>query len=118
MGTVAGNLCHAAVGPSSTLPAVGASGGIAAVILFYGLQFPHGRLKMGLRFLIFDISVWAALASWVTAQLIGTIVQAKLGTRVAYAAHVGGALTGLIFWCLYGRGEVPRALSNEIAGGR
>jgi membrane associated rhomboid family serine protease len=118
MGTVAGNLCHAAVAPSSAFPAVGASGGIAAVILFYGLQFPHGRLKMGLRFLIFDISVWAALVLWVTAQLIGTLVQARLGTKVGYAAHLGGALTGLIFWVLYERGEVPRALSKEVAGSR
>jgi membrane associated rhomboid family serine protease len=117
-GTVAGNLCHAAVNPASHAPAVGASGGIAAVILYYGLQFPHGRLKMGLRFLIFDISVWAALLLWVAAQIVGTILQAKLGTQVAYAAHVGGALTGLIFWLLYGRGEIPRAPGDEVAAGR
>jgi membrane associated rhomboid family serine protease len=117
IGTVAGNVCHAAVNPASHVPVVGASGGIAAVILFYGLQFPHGRLRM-FRFALFDLSVWAALVLWVAAQLIGTIVQAKLGTRVAYAAHLGGALTGLIFWSLYGLGVVPRALNREVARGR
>jgi membrane associated rhomboid family serine protease len=118
-GTVTGNLCHAAVNPASHVPAVGASGGIAAVILFYGLQFPHGRLKMAVpSLLFFSLSVWAALLLWVIAQIIGTIAQAKLGTEVAYAAHVGGALAGLIFWSLYGLGENRRALTREVAGGR
>ncbi|HEY2945589.1 MAG TPA: rhomboid family intramembrane serine protease [Vicinamibacteria bacterium] len=118
-GTVTGNLCHAAVNPMSHVPAVGASGGIAAVILFYGLQFPQGRLKMAVpSLLFFSLSVWAALLLWVIAQLIGTIAQAKLGTEVAYAAHVGGALAGLLFWSLYGLGENRRALTREVAGGR
>lgn len=96
-GSVTGNLCHAAINPSSRIPAVGASGGIAAVILYYGLLFPEGRLRL-FRFAFFDLSVKAALVLWVAIQLIGTLAQAKWGTPVAYAAHLGGALAGLLFW--------------------
>jgi membrane associated rhomboid family serine protease len=72
---------------------------------------------LGLRFLIFSIRVWAALALWVGIQLFGTLLQAKWGAPVAYAAHVGGALTGLVFWMLYGRGET-RVLPVAMAGQR
>jgi len=102
--TVTGDLLHAAVNPSSRIPCIGASGGIAAIILYYGLQFPQGRLRF-FRFLaFFDLKVWGALVLWVIVQLIGTMVQAARETAVGYAAHVGGALVGLIAWSLKRRG--------------
>ena len=107
VGAVAGNLLHAAVDPSAQIPAIGASGGIAAVILYYGLLFPHGRLRL-FRFMLVDLSVWVALVLWVVVQLAGTFVQASYGTEVSYAAHVGGALAGLTFWSVNGRGEIAR----------
>jgi membrane associated rhomboid family serine protease len=105
LGTVVGNFWHAAMQPSSSDPAVGASGGIAAVIVFYGLQFPHGRLKVGLRLLIFETSVWVALLLWVGIQLLGLLLQVNEASNVSFAAHLGGALTGLVFWAIFGRGE-------------
>jgi membrane associated rhomboid family serine protease len=97
-------LLHAAVHPSSRIPCIGASGGIAAIILYYGLQFPQGRPRF-FRFLaFFDLKVWGALVLWVIVQLIGTMVQAARETAVGYAAHVGGALVGLIAWSLKRRG--------------
>jgi membrane associated rhomboid family serine protease len=109
-GTMAGNLLHAALDPSSRVPAIGASGGIAAVILYYGLLFPHGRLRLFKFMLLVDLSVWAALVLWVVVQLVGTFVQASYPTEVSYAAHLGGALAGLIFWSVSGRGEIARVL--------
>jgi membrane associated rhomboid family serine protease len=101
---VTGNLLQAAVQSSSSIPAIGASGGISAVIVYYGLLFPHGRLKV-FRFKFFDLEVRTALLLWLLLQLIGALVQVGRGTAVAYGAHLGGALTGLIFWSLFGRGE-------------
>jgi len=74
-------------------------------------MFPQGRLRVALRALVLDLRVWAALTLWLMVQLIGTIVQAKQGTRVSYAAHLGGSLAGLTFWFLYGRGQNERTLS-------
>ena len=111
VGTVAGFLLHAAAEPSSQIPAIGASGGIAAVILCYGLLFPHGRLRMVLRFMLVDLSVRTALVLWIVVQLAGTFFQASYGTPVSFAGHVGGAVAGLIFWSLYGCGEIARAVN-------
>jgi hypothetical protein len=58
--------------------------------------------------LFFDLRVSGALVLWLIVQLIGAIVQAARGTQVAYFAHVGGALAGLIFWWINGRGGTAR----------
>jgi len=108
LATMSGDLLHAAFNPSSRIPCIGASGGIAAIILYYGLQFPQGRLRI-FRFLtFFDLRVWGALVLWVVLQLIGTMVQAARETTVGYAAHVGGALVGLSVWSLKRWGENRR----------
>ena len=104
--TVAGDLFQAGAQMSPRIPSIGASGGIAAIIVYYGLTFPHARLRL-LRFYRFvDVSVWGALVLWVGIQIIGMIVRAAQEMQVGYAAHVGGALTGLIFWSL-NRGREP-----------
>jgi len=110
-GTVAGNLAHAAMDSTSRVPAIGASGGIAAVILYYGLMFPRGRLRLAVRVVFLDLRVWAALALWLIVQAIGAAWQAKFGTQVSYAAHLGGALAGLILWAVYS----PRNTSSPRA---
>jgi len=113
--TVAGSLLYAAAIPLSRTPCIGASGGIAGVMVYYGLLFPKGRLKVGLQFRIFEVNVWVALVLWVIIQLIGMIGQT--GTQVAYAAHAGGALAGLIFWSVNGLVS-PRVLSVEATARR
>ena len=112
---VAGDLLHAAFQPSSRIPVIGASGGISAVIVYYGMLFPHGRLRLFLFLAFFDIKVRAALMLWVLLQLVGVLAQARHGTAVAYAAHLGGARTGIIFWSVYGRGET-RVLRGASPG--
>ncbi len=102
--TVTGDLLHTAVNPSSRIPCIGASGGIAAIILYYGLQFPRGRLRMIRLPVFFELRVRGALVLWVIVQLIGAVVQATRETAVGYAAHLGGALVGLIVWSLKRRG--------------
>ena len=98
--TVAGDLLQAATQLSPDIPSIGASGGIAGVIVYYGLTFPKGRLRLLRFFRLVDVSVWGALAWWVGIQVIGTIVQTNQETGVGYAAHIGGAFAGLIFWWL------------------
>ena len=118
MATAAGDLLHVAADPASRIPLVGASGGIAGIILYYGLLFPRGRLRM-LRFpFFFDLRVSGALVLWMIVQLIGAIVAATRGTQVGYDAHLGGALAGLIFWWLNGWGGTARLLRVASAARR
>src|SRR5207249_4715746 len=116
MATVAGNLLYAAASPLSHTPVIGASGGIGGVILYYGLVFPRGRLRMRF-YAFFELSVWAALVLWLVVQFVGMLVEASQATKVAYAAHVGGALAGLIFWSVNGLVS-PRLLSVEATARR
>jgi membrane associated rhomboid family serine protease len=110
--TVAGNLFQAGAQMTPHIPGIGASGGIAGVIVCYGLMFPHSRLRLLQFARIVEISVWGALALWVGIQIVSMIVQRADG--VGYAAHVGGAFAGLIFWSL-NRGREPAGILS-IAG--
>ena len=110
--TLAGDLLQAGAQMSPLIPCIGASGGVAGVLVYYGLTFPHGRLRLLLRFVFVEVSVWSALALWAGIQVISMIVQRA--DEVGYGAHVGGAFTGLIFWSL-NRGRAPAGIAS-IAG--
>jgi membrane associated rhomboid family serine protease len=90
--------------PFTTLPTVGASGAIAGVMGAYLIKFPRSRIHT-LVFIIFfvttaDIPAAFILVYWFIAQLFssyGAIAHTHVTEGgVAYAAHVGGFITGMI----------------------
>jgi len=94
--TLGGGLLHVLVNQHSNVPCIGASGGISGILAYYALRFPKYRVG----FLIFfckwiRFPVIGYFAFWVIMQLIGALSGAG---RVAYMAHIGGLLTGLVFW--------------------
>lgn len=96
-----GDIGHVAVEPHSTIPCIGASGGIAGILVFYALQFP--RVRLG--FLILDrwvrLPAWFALVLWILFQLIGGWEQFAGLSSVSAVAHLGGALVGVVAWWLW-----------------
>ena len=93
---VAAALTHIAVQPSSRLPMIGASGAIAGVLGAYWLLYPRARVKTFI-FLIFYIDVVAipaglVLGLWFVLQ----ILNVGLGGGVAWFAHIGGFLAGIL----------------------
>jgi membrane associated rhomboid family serine protease/Zn-finger nucleic acid-binding protein len=128
LSALVGDLAHAAMKPFSTIPTIGASGGISGVMAFYALRFPRRRLRMamGMRLAnqwfglprLVDLSASSAMVLWVALQVIGMGIQSiAQGTdNVAYLAHLGGAVVGLVFWS-YGRGaDRPAAASVPRRG--
>jgi membrane associated rhomboid family serine protease len=101
LAALAGDLFHAAAFSSSTIPAIGASGGISGVIAFYAVRFPRGRLRMW-RYGWFDLRVSTAVTFWLALQLIGAAVQvaAHGAPGIGYLCHLGGAAVGALFWRL------------------
>jgi membrane associated rhomboid family serine protease/Zn-finger nucleic acid-binding protein len=98
-----GDLAHIAVDPHSQIPSIGASGGIAGVITFYALKFPHVRLRFLLRwgfvwFRWIRLPAWFVFILWILFQLIGAWEQKAGISSVSSFAHLGGALTGLVAW--------------------
>jgi membrane associated rhomboid family serine protease len=104
-------LCGCAAGmaqvlsnPYSTLPMVGASGAIAGVMGAYLLKFPRARI-LTLVFIFFFITTFEIpavilLGYWFIIQLfsgLGSIARTHLSEGgVAWFAHVGGFLTGML----------------------
>jgi len=104
--TLFGNLLHLLADPRADVPAVGASGGISGVIVFYALQFPHARLGILIRYFYFRwlfLPAWVALLAWFAIQLLGAGLQVSGQGGVSSLAHLGGAATGLVAWIAWRR---------------
>lgn len=93
-------LTQVAADTSSFVPMVGASGAVAAVMGGYILLFPKARVDI-LIFIIIIVRIvplpaWLMLGLWFGLQLVsGTLADASAG-GVAYWAHAGGFLVGLV----------------------
>lgn len=94
--------------PSSTLPMVGASGAIAGVMGGYLLMFPRARIDVLVILVvfikIFTIPAWLMLGLWFALQLVSGLSMDLVGGGVAYWAHAGGFIAGLVLaWPLWMR---------------
>lgn len=87
--------------PASAVPMVGASGAIGGVMGAYAWLYPHARVNtlLFLGFYITTIAVpaWVMLGYWFLLQLLsGLPTLGQTGGGVAFWAHVGGFVAGLI----------------------
>jgi membrane associated rhomboid family serine protease len=102
LATLAGGLAHIAANPASTIPCVGASGGIAGVMTCYALSFPNARFGLFLRHFYYfrwiSLPVWGMILLWVALQLFGAWQQINGFTNVSAFAHLGGAGMGVLCW--------------------
>ncbi|ABD56172.1 rhomboid family intramembrane serine protease [Jannaschia sp. CCS1] len=94
--------------PSSTLPMVGASGAIAGVMGGYLLMFPRARIDVLVILIvfikIFTIPAWLMLGLWFGLQLVSGLSMDLVGGGVAYWAHAGGFVAGVILaWPIWMR---------------
>jgi rhomboid-like protein len=105
---IAGSFMHALVSlvflSSPELPALGASGAIAGIILLFSLTFPKERL---LFLGIIPIRAgWAALMV-IGIDLWGLIEQTKGGGfPIGHGAHLGGALMGIVWFFAFRKKKI------------
>ena len=99
-------LAQVAADPHSTVPNLGASGAIAAVMGAFIVTYPRDRIKSVLFiFIFFKVTYIPAallIGFWFLSQLVhaGAVAQTQTG-GVAYLAHVGGFLFGVVFGRLF-----------------
>src|SRR5271157_4830962 len=95
-------LAQIALNPSSTVPNLGASGAIAAVMGGFLVTYPSDQIRVILIIFVFVrlrlIPAALLIGVWFLIQLfnVGSVATVQMG-GVAYAAHVGGAIFGMIF---------------------
>lgn len=86
--------------PLSNVPTVGASGAIAGVMGAYLLLFPKAKVDILIIFIvffrIFPIPAWIMLALWFALQFAGGLTADVTAGGVAYWAHAGGFIAGMI----------------------
>ncbi|HEX9690025.1 MAG TPA: rhomboid family intramembrane serine protease [Thermoanaerobaculia bacterium] len=88
-----------AFGGNPLLPALGASGAISGVLAGYLVLHPQRRVRMIVFRTIQEVPAIWAIGIWFVFQLISGIGMLGSGSQaggVAYAAHIGGFLAGLV----------------------
>jgi membrane associated rhomboid family serine protease len=99
-------LAQIALSPSSAVPNLGASGAIAAVMGAFLVTYPGDQIRVILIFFVFVriklIPAALLIGVWFLIQLfnVGSVATVQTG-GVAYAAHVGGAIFGMLFARLF-----------------
>ena len=97
---IAAALAHIAADPTSEIPTVGASGAIAGVMGGYLLLFPKAKVDVVLIiviiFKVISIPAWIMLGLWFALQIFSGVGTPVEGGGVAYWAHAGGFLAGMI----------------------
>jgi len=100
--------------PSSSVPMIGASGAIAGVLGAYLVSFPGSRIAsivpIFFIFTIVEVPAILFLILWFASQLYSGLfaMQGSAGSGIAWWAHVGGFLFGLIMVPFFRRRTVYR----------
>lgn len=98
-------------GPQSSVPVIGASGAVSAVLGAYAIYFGERKAEKG-RFLSAETKtvLWLA-ASWIGLQLLAGMVLNGPEGGIAIWAHIGGFIAGLLLarpLALAGRDRITR----------
>jgi membrane associated rhomboid family serine protease len=98
---IAAGLTQAALQPASQLPVIGASGAVSGVLGAYVLLYPKARLWIFFYLPVpFRIPAVIVLGAWFALQILGVFTPDEEGRLVAWWAHIGGFVTGLLLTAL------------------
>jgi membrane associated rhomboid family serine protease len=94
---IAAGLAHTLVQSQSPAPLIGASGAVSGVLASYLLLYPKARvwILLFLRIPIRISALWA-LGGWFALQIVSVFITTTEDEQVAWWAHIGGFLAGLI----------------------
>ena len=117
LGGIVASVAQIAAMSSSTVPNLGASGAIAAVMGAFLITYPRDKIRtlllLGWFITVTVIPASVLIGIWFLIQLfsqVGSVVAAQAGGGVAYMAHVGGFIFGAIVARLF---EDPRRIAAQ-----
>ncbi|MEM2865848.1 MAG: rhomboid family intramembrane serine protease [Candidatus Hadarchaeales archaeon] len=113
---LAASFSHLLSNPSSTIPAIGASGAISGVLGAYLVLYPRARVLTAVMYFYFIRVVMVPalffLGFWFVLQFLSAsfLLVAGAPSGVAYWAHVGGFLAGVVMALPLRRGGKGREM--------
>ncbi|MCZ2109681.1 MAG: rhomboid family intramembrane serine protease [Dehalococcoidia bacterium] len=114
---IAASLVQGAIDTTSVVPVLGASGAIAGVLGAYLIYFPRATISVVIPFFILvfiplPIPAWLVIGLWFVQNLFAGVASinqaASPDTSVAFFAHVGGFIFGMLAVILFARGRPRR----------
>ena len=103
---------------SSILPSLGASGAIAGVLAAYLVLFPGNRVRVLIGYFVTNVPAVAMIGLWALIQFVNGFGATSLSAQtggVAYMAHIGGFVAGLILAFIL-RPFADRAVGPHVVG--
>ena len=109
---VAAALAQAAPELGSTIPMIGASGAVSGILGAYVLLYPHARILVvvPLVVILYTLRLRAivVLGIWFAIQLMSSLAAPAVGGGVAFRAHLGGFVAGVLFIRLFAKRQPAR----------
>jgi membrane associated rhomboid family serine protease len=103
---IAAGLTQVAANPASTVPMLGASGAIAGILGAYLILYPKARVSTLIVIFRVPMPAWLLLSIWIVSQFFSQITGALPGSQdrggVAYFAHIGGFIAGMLLIKVFG----------------
>lgn len=110
---LAASAAHILVGSDSMIPSLGASGAIAGVLGAYLVLFPKRKVRVLMARQMVNMPAFIVLGLWIALQVFSQIsVTGAESGGVAYMAHIGGFVAGVVLIFLFGgrRAAPPSAM--------
>jgi len=110
---IAAALTQSFASPHSEIPMVGASGAIAGVLGSYLIMHPRANVRVAIVIFLFiriiNMPAMFVLGAWFIFQVLSGVAvpTSEEGGGVAFWAHIGGFVTGIVLTPLFKRREVP-----------
>jgi membrane associated rhomboid family serine protease len=102
---VAAALAQAAPELGSTIPMIGASGAVSGILGAYVLLYPHARIlvvvPLVVIFYTLRLPAIIVLGIWFAIQLMSSLAAPAVGGGVAFRAHLGGFIAGVLLIRLF-----------------
>ena len=118
---IGATLAQLAFSLGSSIPNLGASGAIAGVLGAYLIMFPGRRVNVLLGRVVTPMSALVVIGFWIVLQIFSqvsafTASSQTEGGGVAYMAHIGGFVTGIVLTFLLGGSRRALPPSSSYRG--